>query len=181
MKGCAAETYSVCIVVENNEVTVADVEARQVVAGILGIKDVFVHDISCSSGFRCVPSEKRNKHSEHQTNMCSLIFFFTAKRNMCRGRPDLNQQRSLYNNITAKAKLSQVKHVGDFYHQRRKTFHLYKNINKVHFIPPKMCLKLSLRSDLSYWSVFPKDIVHLLSCNLVRKIPDIQDSVHLRR
>lgn len=137
MKGCAAETYSVCIVVENNEVTVADVEARQVVAGILGIKDVFVHDISCSSGFRCVPSEKRNKHSEHQTNMCSLIFFFTAKRNMCRGRPDLNQQRSLYNNITAKAKLSQVKHVGDFYRQLGKHSIFTKTLTKFTLFPQK--------------------------------------------
>lgn len=38
-----------------------------------------------------------------------------------------------------------------------------------------------LRSDLTNWSIFPKDIVHFLSCDLVGKIPDVKDSVDLRR
>lgn len=58
---CKAYTYSVCIVVENHQVTVADVEAWQVVAGVLGIKDVFIHHIGCSSCFRCVPPERKEK------------------------------------------------------------------------------------------------------------------------
>ncbi len=38
-----------------------------------------------------------------------------------------------------------------------------------------------LRSDLTYWSILPKDIVHFLRCDLVWEVPDVQDSVHLRR
>lgn len=60
---CNALTYSVCIVVEDDQVTVADVEARQVVTGVLGIKNVFVHHIGCSSCFRCVPPEERKQQS----------------------------------------------------------------------------------------------------------------------
>lgn len=70
---CNAHTYSVCIVVEDHQVTVADIEAWQMVTGVLGIKYVFVNHIGCSSCFRCVPSEKkgRAKHtdSDYQTSI----------------------------------------------------------------------------------------------------------------
>lgn len=63
---CNAHTYSVCIVVEDHQVTVADIEAWQMVTGVLGIKYVFINHIGCSSCFRRVPSEKqgRAKHTE---------------------------------------------------------------------------------------------------------------------
>jgi len=83
---------SVCIVVEDHQVSIADIEAWQMVTSILGIKDVLIDDISCSSRFWCVPCP-----------------------------------------------------------------------------------------DLTNWSIFPKDIIHFLGCDLVRKVPDVQDSVYLRR
>lgn len=62
LQWCNAHTYSVCIVVEDHEVTIADIEAWQVVTGVLGIKDVFIYDISGSSCFRRVPSTKNIRH-----------------------------------------------------------------------------------------------------------------------
>lgn len=37
------------------------------------------------------------------------------------------------------------------------------------------------RSDLPYWAILPKDVIHFLSSDLIRKIPDVQDPVHLWR
>ena len=39
----------------------------------------------------------------------------------------------------------------------------------------------SLRPDLSDWSIFPKDVIHLLGSDLVGKVPDVEDPVHLGR
>lgn len=66
---CNAHTYSVCIVVQDHQVTVADIEAWQMVTGVLGIKYVFINHIGCSSCFRSVPSEKqgRAKHTQKVT------------------------------------------------------------------------------------------------------------------
>lgn len=64
LQWCNAHTYSVCVVVEDHEVTIADIEAWQVVTGVLGIKDVFIYDISCSSCFRRVPSMKKHQTQE---------------------------------------------------------------------------------------------------------------------
>lgn len=64
---CNAHTYSVRIVVENDQVTIADVEARQVVTGILGIKNIFIDHICCSSCFRCVPPENKSKEIQQLT------------------------------------------------------------------------------------------------------------------
>jgi len=46
---CNTDTYSVCIVVEDHQVAVADVETRQMVAGVLGVEDVFINHVRCSS------------------------------------------------------------------------------------------------------------------------------------
>jgi len=42
------------LVVEDDEVSVANVEAAQVVARVLGVEDVFVDDESCAASFRSV-------------------------------------------------------------------------------------------------------------------------------
>lgn len=41
----------VCIIVQNDKVSVAHVESRQVITSIFGIKDVFIDYIGCSSRF----------------------------------------------------------------------------------------------------------------------------------
>lgn len=73
---CDTHTYSVCVVVEDHQVTVADVEAWQMVTGILGIKDVFINHVGCSSCFRCVSPERqgREKHtgSDYKTHTCRV-------------------------------------------------------------------------------------------------------------
>ena len=50
--GC---TYPVGIIVQNHKVSVTNIESWQVITCILGIKDVLIDHISCSSSFRCVP------------------------------------------------------------------------------------------------------------------------------
>lgn len=44
------------IVVQHHEVSVAHVEPRQVVTGVLGIEDVLVDHVGCSSGLRGIPN-----------------------------------------------------------------------------------------------------------------------------
>lgn len=53
----AVSTYSVRVVVEDNKVAVADIEAREMVACVLCIKNVFIHHVGSSSGLRSVSSE----------------------------------------------------------------------------------------------------------------------------
>lgn len=43
------------IIVQHHEVSVTDIESRQVITGILGIKDVFIDHVSCSSSFWSIP------------------------------------------------------------------------------------------------------------------------------
>lgn len=52
-------TYSVCVVVKDHQVAVADVKARQMVTGVLGIKYVFIDHVGRPSCFWCVPPEKQ--------------------------------------------------------------------------------------------------------------------------
>lgn len=53
-------TYPVCVVIQDNKVSVADIKSRQVVAGVFSIKYVFIHNIGSSSGFWCVSTEGDN-------------------------------------------------------------------------------------------------------------------------
>ena len=50
-------TYSVCVVVEDHQVAVAHVEARQMVTGVLGVEDVLINYVGRSSGFWRVATE----------------------------------------------------------------------------------------------------------------------------
>lgn len=56
--GC---TYPVGVIVQNHKVSVTHIESRQVITCVLGIKDVFIDHISCSSGFRCIPPAELNQ------------------------------------------------------------------------------------------------------------------------
>lgn len=38
----------------------------------------------------------------------------------------------------------------------------------------------NLHSDLSDSSVFTKNIIHLFTCDFVRQVSDVQDSIHFR-
>lgn len=48
----------ICIIVQDNQVSVADVKTRQMITGIFGIKDVFIDHICSASGLRRVSPEK---------------------------------------------------------------------------------------------------------------------------
>lgn len=65
----SVSTYSVCIVVEDNKVAVADIKAWEVVACILGIKNVFIDHVSSSSCFRSVSS----KGQKHKTELLATL------------------------------------------------------------------------------------------------------------
>lgn len=42
------------LIVEHHQITIANVESRQMVAGIFGVKDIFIYNKSCTSGLGCV-------------------------------------------------------------------------------------------------------------------------------
>lgn len=63
IKGKNSYTHPVCIIVQYNQVSVADVESRKVITGIFGIKDVFIYNIGCSSCFWCVPTKTIREQS----------------------------------------------------------------------------------------------------------------------
>lgn len=52
-------TYPVCIIVQNDKVSVAHVESWQMITSIFGIKDVFIDYIGCSSRFWSVSTEEQ--------------------------------------------------------------------------------------------------------------------------
>lgn len=54
-------TYPVGIIVQNHKVSVTNIESRQVITSVLGIKNVFIDHISCSSSFRCIPPAELNQ------------------------------------------------------------------------------------------------------------------------
>lgn len=62
------QTYPVGIVVQNHQVSVTDVESREVVTGVFGIEDVLVDHVGGSSGLRRVPAA-----STHQIGVKSYV------------------------------------------------------------------------------------------------------------
>jgi hypothetical protein len=52
------------LVVEHDQVSVADVEARQMLTGILGIKDVLVDNKGSASSVGCTSTVRREKKSK---------------------------------------------------------------------------------------------------------------------
>lgn len=52
-------TYPVCIVVQNDKVSVAHIESWQMITSIFGIKDVFINHIGCSSCFWSVSTAEQ--------------------------------------------------------------------------------------------------------------------------
>ena len=55
--------YSVGVVVKHHQVAVAHVEARQMVAGVLGVKDVLINHVGRPSGFWGVSAESAQDFS----------------------------------------------------------------------------------------------------------------------
>lgn len=148
-------TYSVCIVIQHHKVAVADVETWQVIASILGIKDVFIHHIGRPSGFWCVPSVKtltrcncRYKHTQFVLSQKKIIILSVQNSGNC----DTIWISWLNTPLS-----------------RKRTQQYYLLI----------AMHWHLRSNLPNWPIFPKNVIHFLSCDLVGEISDIQDSVHL--
>lgn len=61
------------LIVENNEIPIADVKSGEMVAGVLCIEDVLVDDKCCSSGLRSVAPEMFRKEN-YFTSRRSLLF-----------------------------------------------------------------------------------------------------------
>jgi len=62
------------LVVENDDVSIADVEARQMLARVLGVKDVLVHDERRAFGVARVASVSR-KHKQVSSSVRSLALY----------------------------------------------------------------------------------------------------------
>ena len=54
-------TYLGWLVVKHNKVSITDVETRQMIAGVLCIKDIFVGNICRSSSVICIPTIKEKR------------------------------------------------------------------------------------------------------------------------
>lgn len=63
------------LIVEDNEIPIADVEAGQVVAGILCIENVLVHHKGCSSSLRSVATGNVPERELFQVALVAAVLF----------------------------------------------------------------------------------------------------------
>ena len=53
------------LVVQYDQISVTYIEARQVITGIFGIKNIFIHYKCCSSCFRCISTVTKKNTDYH--------------------------------------------------------------------------------------------------------------------
>jgi len=63
----------VWLVVEDDEIAVANVEAAEMVASVLCVKNVFVNDESCTTGLWCVPSANHTNKDQCISPLPSIV------------------------------------------------------------------------------------------------------------
>lgn len=70
---CCIQLYFVSLVVEYYEISVADVESRQVVARVFRVKNVFVNNKSCAPGLDGISPENTAYKVEEKKTIIQII------------------------------------------------------------------------------------------------------------
>lgn len=66
-------THPVWIIIENNQISIADIEAAEMIARIFRIKDIFINNIRSPFGFCCCSTEiKMSKGTSYRYTVISI-------------------------------------------------------------------------------------------------------------